>query len=161
MGGAGGPNVRGTRSHGSGGGMYPAAAIGIAIRTAAMSRPHALTYEQPGNPHLSRKPPEGGPSHIARNSEPIGSDTIQYQQLRVKNFQQVQVMRIRFFTGNSILGAGWGLSFAADDAEPSHHFAEQSPQPYNLINLIANAYNASVTDEKRLSLRAQRSNLCL
>jgi len=49
-------------------------------------------------------------------------------------------MRIRFFTGNSILGTGWGHSFAVDDAEPSHHFAQESPQPCNLINLIANAY---------------------
>ncbi|HMK37539.1 MAG TPA: hypothetical protein VK463_20875, partial [Desulfomonilaceae bacterium] len=29
------------------------------------------------------------------------------------------VIRRRFFTGNSILGTGWGHSFAADDAEPS------------------------------------------
>ncbi|HMK33894.1 MAG TPA: hypothetical protein VK463_02425, partial [Desulfomonilaceae bacterium] len=48
---------------------------------------------------------------------------------------------IRFFTGNSILGTGWRHSFAADDAEPSHHFAQESPQPGNLINLVANAYN--------------------
>ncbi|HMK34040.1 MAG TPA: hypothetical protein VK463_03160, partial [Desulfomonilaceae bacterium] len=49
-------------------------------------------------------------------------------------------IRIRLFTGNSILGTGWRHSFAADDAEPSHHFAQESPQPGNLINLIANAY---------------------
>ncbi|HMK33854.1 MAG TPA: hypothetical protein VK463_02220, partial [Desulfomonilaceae bacterium] len=49
--------------------------------------------------------------------------------------------RIRFFAGNSILGTGWGHSFAADDAEPSHHFAQESPQPGNLINLVANAYH--------------------
>ncbi|HMK37335.1 MAG TPA: hypothetical protein VK463_19835 [Desulfomonilaceae bacterium] len=49
-------------------------------------------------------------------------------------------IRIRFFTGNSILGTGWGHSFAADDAEPSHHFAQESPQPGNLTNLVANAY---------------------
>ncbi|HMK34719.1 MAG TPA: hypothetical protein VK463_06615 [Desulfomonilaceae bacterium] len=45
-----------------------------------------------------------------------------------------------FFTGNSILGTGWGDSFAADDAEPPHHFAQESPQLGNLINLVANAY---------------------
>ncbi|HMK35645.1 MAG TPA: hypothetical protein VK463_11295 [Desulfomonilaceae bacterium] len=49
-------------------------------------------------------------------------------------------IRIRFFTGNSILGTGWRHSFAADDAEPSHHFAQESPQPGNLINFVANAY---------------------
>ncbi|HMK35489.1 MAG TPA: hypothetical protein VK463_10505 [Desulfomonilaceae bacterium] len=53
------------------------------------------------------------------------------------------LIRIRFFAGNSILGTGWGLSFAADDAEPSHHFAQESPQPCNLINLMANAYQAN------------------
>ena len=37
---------------------------------------------------------------------------------------------------------GWGHSFAADDAEPSHHFAQESPQPCNLINLIASAYHS-------------------
>ncbi|HMK34449.1 MAG TPA: hypothetical protein VK463_05235 [Desulfomonilaceae bacterium] len=62
------------------------------------------------------------------------------------------VIRIRFFTGNSILGAGWGLSFAADDAEPSHHFAEDSPQPCNLINLIANAYYSDRTRYGRCSV---------
>ncbi|HMK36620.1 MAG TPA: hypothetical protein VK463_16220 [Desulfomonilaceae bacterium] len=50
------------------------------------------------------------------------------------------MIRIRFFTGNSILGTGWGHSFAADDPEASHHFAQESPQPGNLINLVANAY---------------------
>ncbi|HMK36950.1 MAG TPA: hypothetical protein VK463_17885 [Desulfomonilaceae bacterium] len=50
------------------------------------------------------------------------------------------VRRIRFFTGNSILGTGFGHSFAVDDAEPSHHFAQESPQPCNLIHLVANAY---------------------
>ncbi|HMK34639.1 MAG TPA: hypothetical protein VK463_06215 [Desulfomonilaceae bacterium] len=50
------------------------------------------------------------------------------------------LIRIRFFTGNSIPGTGWGHSFAADDAEPSHHFAQESPQPGNLKNLVANAY---------------------
>jgi len=51
------------------------------------------------------------------------------------------VIRIRFFTGNSIPGTGCEHSFAADNAEPSHHFAQESPQPWNLINLVANAYN--------------------
>ncbi|HMK34565.1 MAG TPA: hypothetical protein VK463_05835 [Desulfomonilaceae bacterium] len=51
------------------------------------------------------------------------------------------LIRIRFFTGKSILGTGWGHSFAADDAGPSHHFAQESPQPWNLINLVANAYD--------------------
>jgi len=56
------------------------------------------------------------------------------------------LIRIRFFTGNSILGTGWGHSFAADDAQPSHHFAQESPQPRNLMNLVANAYQASDCD---------------
>ncbi|HMK34213.1 MAG TPA: hypothetical protein VK463_04030 [Desulfomonilaceae bacterium] len=42
---------------------------------------------------------------------------------------------------NSILGTGWGHSFAADGAEPSHHYAQESPQPWHLINLEANAYH--------------------
>ncbi|HMK35762.1 MAG TPA: hypothetical protein VK463_11890 [Desulfomonilaceae bacterium] len=50
------------------------------------------------------------------------------------------LIRVRFFTGNSIPGTGWGHSFAADDAEPSHHFAQESPRPGNLKNLVANAY---------------------
>ncbi|HMK37568.1 MAG TPA: hypothetical protein VK463_21025 [Desulfomonilaceae bacterium] len=68
-----------------------------------------------------------------------------------KPLQPCPFIRIRFFTGNSILGAGWGHSFAADDAEPSHHFAQESPQPCNLTNLIANTY---LIVGKRLSLRA-------
>ncbi|HMK36908.1 MAG TPA: hypothetical protein VK463_17675 [Desulfomonilaceae bacterium] len=52
----------------------------------------------------------------------------------------VGLIRIRFFTVNSIPGTGWGHSFAADDAEPSHHCAQESPQPGNLIHLVANAY---------------------
>jgi len=55
---------------------------------------------------------------------------------------------------NSILGTGCGYSFAADDAEPSHHFAQESPQPRNLINLVANAYQ-----ECRESRRAKRSKI--
>jgi len=51
------------------------------------------------------------------------------------------LIRIRFFTGNSIPGTGWGHSFAADDPEPSHHFAQESPQPWNLVNFVANAYD--------------------
>jgi len=38
-------------------------------------------------------------------------------------------IRISFFTRNSILGTGWGRSFAADDAEPSRHSAQESPSP--------------------------------
>ena len=57
------------------------------------------------------------------------------------------LIRIRFFADNSILGTGWGHSFAADDAEPSHHFAQESPQPGNLINLVANAYNLCHCEE--------------
>ncbi|HMK37001.1 MAG TPA: hypothetical protein VK463_18145 [Desulfomonilaceae bacterium] len=52
----------------------------------------------------------------------------------------MSLIRIRFSTGNSILRTGWRHSFAADDPEPSHHFAQESPQPWNLINLEANAY---------------------
>ncbi|HMK37148.1 MAG TPA: hypothetical protein VK463_18895, partial [Desulfomonilaceae bacterium] len=37
-------------------------------------------------------------------------------------------------------------SFAADDAEPSHHFAQESPQPCNLINLVAYAYKKFLTE---------------
>ncbi|HMK36429.1 MAG TPA: hypothetical protein VK463_15250 [Desulfomonilaceae bacterium] len=54
----------------------------------------------------------------------------------------------RFFTGNSIPGTGWGHSFAADHAEPSHHFAQQSPRPWNLINLVANAYHTNTLSKK-------------
>jgi len=54
--------------------------------------------------------------------------------------EKLLVIRIRFFTGNSILCTDLGHSFAADDAEPSHHFAQESPKPRNLINLVANAY---------------------
>ena len=46
-----------------------------------------------------------------------------------------------FFTGNSIPSTGWEHSFAADDAEPPHHFAQEGPQPGNLIKLVANAYH--------------------
>ncbi|HMK35342.1 MAG TPA: hypothetical protein VK463_09770 [Desulfomonilaceae bacterium] len=60
--------------------------------------------------------------------------------LRGTCFPEPPFIRIRFFTGNSILGTGWGHSFAADDAEPSHDFVQESPQPWNLINLVANAY---------------------
>ncbi|HMK33923.1 MAG TPA: hypothetical protein VK463_02570 [Desulfomonilaceae bacterium] len=41
-----------------------------------------------------------------------------------------------------------GHSFAADDAEPSHHFAQESPQPCNLINLVANAYNTNALSKE-------------
>jgi len=61
------------------------------------------------------------------------------------------LIRIRFFTGNSILGTGSGHSFAADDAEPSHHFAQESPQPGNLINLVANAYYKKFPDVRHLN----------
>jgi len=43
---------------------------------------------------------------------------------------------------NSILGTGCGHSFAAGYAKPSHHFAQESPQPWNLINLINHVANA-------------------
>ncbi|HMK35614.1 MAG TPA: hypothetical protein VK463_11135 [Desulfomonilaceae bacterium] len=55
------------------------------------------------------------------------------------------MIRIRFFTGNSILGTGSGHSFAADYAEPSHYCAQESPQPANLIKLVANAYKIGGT----------------
>ncbi|HMK34409.1 MAG TPA: hypothetical protein VK463_05025 [Desulfomonilaceae bacterium] len=59
--------------------------------------------------------------------------------------KQAVLIRIRFLTGNSIPGTGWGHCFAADDAEPSHHFAQERPQPCNLINLVANAYTVMST----------------
>ncbi|HMK37453.1 MAG TPA: hypothetical protein VK463_20435 [Desulfomonilaceae bacterium] len=60
-----------------------------------------------------------------------------------------------FFIGNSILGTGWGHSFAADDAEPSHHFAQESPQPCNLINLMANAYYGKGSPISRMGKRTR------
>jgi len=55
------------------------------------------------------------------------------------------LVRIHFFTGNSIPGTGWGHSFAGDYADPSHHFAQESPQPWNLISLEANAIRSGRT----------------